>query len=95
MANYLHQAAVKVIVSGRVQGVGFRYFIARIADGLDLKGYVKNLFNGNVEIYAEGGREFLEELVKKAKIGPSNSHVDSAKVEWIEFKNKFDNFEVK
>jgi acylphosphatase len=95
MTNYLQQAAVKITVSGMVQGVGFRYFIAREADKLGLKGYAKNLFNGDVEIYAEGKREFLEELAQKAGKGPPHSRVSSARVEWLEFKNKYDNFEIK
>lgn len=77
-----------------VQGVGFRYFISRAAHELGLNGYVKNLWNGEVEIYAEGRKEFLEELVKKAKEGPSHSRVESCKVEWLDFANKYDNFEV-
>jgi acylphosphatase len=81
-------------VKGRVQGVGFRYFIARIAYDLKLNGYVRNLHNGDVEIYAEGRRETLEELVNQAKLGPSHSYVASANVEWLEFDNKYDNFEI-
>jgi len=92
--NYINLSSVKIVVSGRVQGVGFRYFIARIASDLGLKGYVKNLFNGDVEITAEGRKEFLVELVKKAKEGPSHSNVDSCKFEWLDFKNKYDNFEI-
>ena len=95
MPNYLKNAAVRIIVSGMVQGVGFRYYIACIADELGLKGYARNLFNGNVEIYAEGRRELLQNLAEKAKLGPSHSHVDSAKVEWLEYENKYDNFDIK
>jgi acylphosphatase len=68
--DFLKLSCVKVTVSGIVQGVGFRYFIARIAKDLGLTGYAKNLFNGDVEIVAEGRNEFLEELIKKAKEGP-------------------------
>ena len=88
-------SAVRITIKGRVQGVGFRYFIARIAYELDLHGYAKNLFNGDVEIYAEGKKEFLTELIKNAKLGPSHSYVETANVEWLEFKNKYDNFEVR
>ena len=63
----IEKAAVKIRVSGRVQGVGYRFFIARIAYEFDLKGYAKNLFNGDVEIFAEGRKEFLEDLLKNAK----------------------------
>lgn len=93
--EYLNNSAINIIVKGYVQGVGFRYYIARAANEMQLNGYVKNLFNGDVEIYAEGRQEFLEELVKKAKLGPSHSHVDSIKIEWLEFKNKYNNFEIR
>ena len=87
-------SSVKIIVSGYVQGVGFRFFIARVAHSLNIKGYVKNLYNGDVEIYAEGSKELLDEVVEKAKIGPAYSHIDSIKLEWLDFKNKYDKFEI-
>ena len=93
-ANYKQFSAVRIIVSGRVQGVGFRYFISREASELDLTGYTKNLFNGNVEIIAEGRKEFLEILIERAKAGPGNSKVTSCKVEWLDFDKKYDNFEI-
>lgn len=92
--NQTEKSAVKIVISGRVQGVGFRYFIAREADELGLNGYAKNLWNGDVEIYAEGRRELLEEMVKKAGLGPSHSKVESCKVEWLDFANKYDNFDI-
>jgi len=92
--DLLKLSSVKITVSGRVQGVGFRYFIAKIADDLKLKGYARNLFNGDVEIEAEGRKEFLDELIKRAKTGPSHSKVNSCKVEWLDFKNKYDKFEI-
>jgi acylphosphatase len=92
--DLIQLSSVKITVSGRVQGVGFRYFIARIAEDMDLKGYAKNLFTGEVEIAAEGRKEYLEELIKQAKTGPSNSKVKSCKVEWLDFENKYDKFEI-
>lgn len=93
--TFIRNTAVRIIVTGRVQGVGYRYFIARIAMELKMTGYAKNLFNGDVEIYAESRKEFLEELIKKAKEGPHHSRVDSVRVEWLEFTNKYDNFETR
>lgn len=90
----LQKSSVKIIVSGRVQGVGYRYFIARYCAGLEINGYAKNMWNGDVEITAEGRKEFLEELITKAKEGPRNANINSCKVEWLEFKNKYDNFEI-
>ncbi|MFI5211365.1 MAG: acylphosphatase [Ignavibacteria bacterium] len=92
-ANYIQFSSVKIIVSGRVQGVGFRYYIARIADEMGLSGYAKNLFTGEVEIAAEGRKEFLDILIEKAKEGPGNSRVSSCKVEWLDFNKKYDKFE--
>jgi acylphosphatase len=91
----IKKSSVKIIVSGTVQGVGFRYFIARIAFEHDLRGYVKNLFNGDVEIFAEGRKEFLEELAQKAKTGPSHAKVDNIQIQWLDFQNKYNKFEAR
>lgn len=91
----IEKKSLKIKVSGMVQGVGFRYFIARAAYELDLKGYVKNLFNGDVEIYAEGRKEYLEDLAKKAKLGPSHSRVDDIRIQWLDFQNKYNKFEIR
>lgn len=85
---------VKITVSGRVQGVGYRYFIARYAAELGLTGYAKNLFSGDVEIHASGRREFLDALIEKAAAGPAGASVKSCKTEWLDFKNKYDKFEI-
>ncbi len=82
-------------MSGNVQGVGYRYFIHRLANEFGLKGYAKNLFNGDVEIVAEGRKKFLEELINKAKEGPSHSQVEKIKAEWLDFQNKYSKFETK
>lgn len=92
--DFLKLSCIKVTVSGIVQGVGFRYFIARAAKGLGLTGYARNLFNGDVEIIAEGRHEFLEELVKKAKEGPQGSRVKDCKIEWLDFNKKYNKFEI-
>lgn len=93
--NLINNAAVKLVVSGIVQGVGYRYFIARCASDLNVKGYARNLYNGDVEIYAEGKKEYLEELINLAKTGPRHAHVDKASIQWLDFKNNYDNFEIR
>ena len=93
--KYIENTSALIVISGSVQGVGYRYFIARAARELGIKGYAENLFNGNVEIMAEGRREFIEELIKRAKTGNGYSRVSSAKVEWLDFNNKYDNFEIR
>lgn len=71
--------AYSYIVSGRVQGVGFRYFVFRHATRLELKGWVKNLWNGDVEVHAEGPLEALMELERQLNRGPSFAYVSDCR----------------
>jgi acylphosphatase len=64
------QAARRWRVRGRVQGVGFRYFTQRVAAELGLGGYVRNLDDGRVEVYAVGPEEKLSELAGRLYHGP-------------------------
>ena len=70
------QSARIYVVCGRVQGVGFRYFVERAALGLGLTGYVKNRTDTTVEIYAAGSPGQLDELERHLWSGPSFSRVD-------------------
>jgi acylphosphatase len=92
MSDYKKRA--EIIVNGLVQGVGFRYFVARNAQQLGLKGYVRNLYDGSVLTVVEGEKALIEELFKKIKIGPRSAHVNSSKIEWSEFQNEFSTFGV-
>lgn len=67
--------AILFNVHGLVQGVGFRYFTQRCASKLGLAGYVRNLYDGSVEVYAIGSEEQLDELALYLKKGPSCSRV--------------------
>ncbi|MCX8175454.1 MAG: acylphosphatase [Candidatus Micrarchaeota archaeon] len=58
---------IRLVVSGRVQGVGFRQFVCRISESLHLVGYAKNLADGTVEVLAEGEEEALAELEQKIR----------------------------
>src|SRR4051794_25389712 len=69
-------------VSGRVQGVGFRYFVLRVASGLDLTGWVANTPDGSVQCVAEGERRDLERLLSALRDGPPGARVDRVAVEW-------------
>jgi acylphosphatase len=62
--------ASRFFVRGRVQGVGFRYFAQRAASQLGLAGYVRNLDDGSVEVYAVGPAEQLAELAGYLQKGP-------------------------
>ena len=69
-------------VAGRVQGVGFRYFVARAARRLGLSGYVRNLPDGTVEVAAAGSRGALDALVALLEKGPPGAVVESVKLDW-------------
>ena len=79
-------ARVHIIVEGLVQGVGFRWFVARRAQALGLRGFVSNLYDGNVEIEAEGDRSLLEDFVGEVKVGPRSAHVTNLRLEWEDLK---------
>ena len=74
--------AVHVVVRGRVQGVGFRMFIASHARKLGLNGTVRNLADGSLEAWACGPRSALERLVEEIEAGPHLAHVESCAVAW-------------
>jgi acylphosphatase len=84
-----------VQVSGRVQGVGFRYFTEREASRLGLTGWVRNLPDGSVEIVAEGPRESLEALIGIVRVGPRGGRVDDLHVRWSETDAREDGFRVR
>ena len=72
-----HRIAKQYFVSGTVQGVGYRYFAQQIARRLGLNGFVRNLRDGRVEVYAVGSAELLERLKAELHRGPSGAHVSS------------------
>ena len=65
----------KFVVSGRVQGVGFRYFIVREAEALGLAGWVRNLPDGRVEVLASGEEGPVDALEGRLWQGPPHAHV--------------------
>lgn len=75
---------VHVVIHGQVQGVGFRYFVAREAGELELGGEVRNRPDGTVEVRAEGPRAALEALVERLARGPRFARVSHQEVTWSE-----------
>jgi acylphosphatase len=67
--------ARRYIVSGRVQGVGFRYYVEHVAGELGLDGYVRNRRDGRVEVFAIGFPEHLQQLRAALEKGPALSRV--------------------
>ncbi len=87
--------AVNIRVRGRVQGVGFRYYILRNARALGLRGYVRNEPIGNeVSIYAEGDPGAIEELIRLARKGPLAARVDEIFVDEVSPSNQWQDFQI-
>jgi acylphosphatase len=68
------------IVRGQVQGVGFRWYVVRVADGLGLDGWVMNRADRSVEVVAEGPSQRLDELLAALREGPPSSAVQAVEV---------------
>lgn len=85
----------QISVRGIVQGVNFRWFAQRRADGLHLMGYVRNMPDGSVFVVAEGSRDELDALIEALRIGPSAAVVENVQVEWHAPSGEFDRFEVR
>lgn len=75
-------SSVHLLVSGRVQGVGFRFFTINHANRYGLTGWVKNLPNGSVEILAEGSPEALSLFVERVQEGPSSARISDVQADW-------------
>lgn len=83
-----------ILVKGRVQGVGFRYFVQLTAKQMDLCGWVKNLENGDVLIEVQNKNDFIEILLDKLKKGNSFSKIQSLEYEIIEDIPNEKNFKI-
>ena len=84
---------VEAAYSGRVQGVGFRFTAQRLAEGLDIKGWVKNLPNGAVQLVAEGSEENLNKLLGQLKTHFKDD-IEDTQISWEEPIGKFSEFRV-
>jgi len=74
---------LRALVRGRVQGVGFRFFVEAQASALGLTGFVRNLSNGSaVEVVAEGPMATLETLLAELRKGPPLAYVERVDVSW-------------
>ena len=82
-------------ISGIVQGVFFRSHTQNVAHSLDLAGWVKNLFDGRVEVVAEGPKDKVEQLIQWCHKGPPGASVDNVEVNWEGVSGEFKNFEIK
>ncbi len=86
--------ARRYVVKGRVQGVGFRHYTYKTARGLQIRGWVRNLRNGDVEIHAEGPQEALDRFLAQITSGPSFASVNDVDVQEVNPEN-YDDFSIR
>lgn len=82
-------------IEGRVQGVGFRFFVLKAAEALGVTGWVRNRWDETVEVMAEGERSQLDRLLEALRRGPRMSYVSNVQVEWGEGKGEWHGFRVR
>ena len=83
-----------VYISGRVQGVFFRYETKKEAKKRNVKGWVRNLPDGRVEAVFEGEKEDVERLIEFCHRGPPLARVEKVEVFWEEYKGEFEDFKL-
>lgn len=83
------------VVEGRVQGVGYRYFVEENASAMGITGWVRNRWDGSVEVLAEGERLLLEQLVAALYRGPRSARVEEIKEDWQSATGEFPRFNIR
>ncbi|GAJ15768.1 unnamed protein product [marine sediment metagenome] len=84
-----------LLISGRVQGVAFRYYTQDIAQSLEIKGWVRNCWDGKVEIVVEGEEEKVKKLISRCYQGPGSAIVEKIDIEWEKYIGEFNSFGIK
>jgi acylphosphatase len=86
--------AVHLLIKGRVQGVAFRWYAMKKAVELDISGYVKNNSNGDVEVFIEGDKKSVDEMIKWCENGPPSADVRKVIQQNHDYSNKYSRFEI-
>ncbi len=84
-----------LLISGLVQGVGYRWFVMRKANEYNLKGYVRNLYTDDVEVDVEGNKGLILEFIEELRIGSRSAHVTDMKIQWGNYQAKYKNFDIR
>lgn len=90
----MEEVCAKIITSGNVQGIGYRFFALEAAQALGVKGWVRNIAGGKVESLARGRKDLVEAFIEKLKEGPAYSVVTDVDVAFLECGEKFNDFRV-
>ncbi len=89
------QRAAQIFVQGRVQGVGFRHFAKQRAELHQIRGFVRNLVDGRVEVVGVGSRPAIKALIEDLQRGPPASEVQKCQIQWRTEPNFFQNFSIR
>ncbi|MEW6685824.1 MAG: acylphosphatase [Candidatus Edwardsbacteria bacterium] len=89
------KVAFKAIVKGVVQGVFYRAFSQEEATARGITGYARNLWDGSVEVVAEGEKGILLDFLKALHRGPPSAHVTGVEVEWKEYSEEYIGFTIR
>ena len=90
----VNRKRMQVLYSGRVQGVGFRYTVQRLASGFEVTGAVRNLPDGRVELLAEGRQDELDAFRQAVRQSGLEHFIQREDLRWGEAENVFRGFEI-
>jgi len=88
------QARVEVLFDGDVQGVGFRYYVKRVAGRFKLVGFVENLEDGRVRVVSEGGEDVLQGFIQALRQAPPPMRVEGVQARYSEPTGEFKSFRI-
>jgi acylphosphatase len=88
------EKACKIRVVGTVQGVGFRFFTQDKAREYGLTGYVRNVYDGSVEVYAEGDADTLKKFIEDLRRGPHMARVQAVDSNWLDAEKQYESFTI-
>jgi acylphosphatase len=89
------KARVHLLIKGRVQGVGFRFSTVDEARRLGVTGWVRNTYDGDVELVAEGPRDRLQRLATWCHAGPGGALVTEVGEQWLPYAGEFEAFRIR
>ncbi len=84
-----------VYITGRVQGVNFRYYTRQQAARMGLNGWVRNLRDGRVEVVIEGKKPLVDQMLAWCDHGPPSARVDRIEVEWEGISERMNDFKIR
>lgn len=85
----------RILISGRVQGVFFRFMMAKEAEKEGVNGWVRNRLDGKVEALFEGEKESVKRLISWCHEGPPGAAVHNVEVEWLPYQGAFSSFSIR